>query len=154
MVAEKAVGAASPRRLRYKRPLDLAILALAHIALLPIWVLLWTVIPLLVWLEDRGPVFFVQDRVGKDGRHFGLIKFRSMRMPKEREEWSGDTKGDDPRVRVRLVLAAQRDRERSRRGCRRSRFVGFVGHGAQRASHGRSLGCRTRRPHLSAESLS
>ena len=89
----------------YKRPLDLAILALAHLALLPIWVLLWTLIPLLVWLEDRGPVFFVQDRVGKDGKTFGLIKFRSMQMPKEGEEWSGDTKADDPRVtRVGRVL--------------------------------------------------
>jgi len=32
-----------------------------------------------VWLEDRGPVFIHQVRVGKDGVRFGVIKFRTMR---------------------------------------------------------------------------
>ena len=29
-------------------------------------------------LDSRGPVFFVQQRAGRDGRPFGLIKFRTM----------------------------------------------------------------------------
>jgi exopolysaccharide biosynthesis polyprenyl glycosylphosphotransferase len=40
-----------------------------------------------VKLSSRGPVFFRQRRVGRDGRPFDLLKFRSMRMP-------GDTRGD------------------------------------------------------------
>ena len=31
-----------------------------------------------IWLEDRGPVFFSQVRVGKNGRRFKIYKFRSM----------------------------------------------------------------------------
>jgi lipopolysaccharide/colanic/teichoic acid biosynthesis glycosyltransferase len=33
---------------------------------------------LLIKLEDRGPLFFKQTRVGRGGRHFGMWKFRSM----------------------------------------------------------------------------
>ncbi len=40
---------------------------------------------------SRGPVFFVQDRVGKDGRPFGLLKFRTMHASDERRsEWVRD----------------------------------------------------------------
>ena len=42
-------------------------------------------------LESRGPVLFVQDRVGKNGRRFGLLKFRTMRESHERaSEWVQD----------------------------------------------------------------
>lgn len=33
---------------------------------------------LLVWIEDGGPVIFRQERVGKDGRRFSMIKIRTM----------------------------------------------------------------------------
>ena len=36
------------------------------------------VIALLIKLEDRGPVFYKQQRVGRDGRLFEMVKFRSM----------------------------------------------------------------------------
>ena len=39
----------------------------------------WLVIPLAIKLEDGGPVFYGQERVGKDGRHFRSWKFRSMK---------------------------------------------------------------------------
>jgi exopolysaccharide biosynthesis polyprenyl glycosylphosphotransferase len=35
-------------------------------------------IALLIRLDSKGPVFFRQERVGQDGEHFGLFKFRSM----------------------------------------------------------------------------
>lgn len=35
-------------------------------------------ISLLIWLDDRGPVLFGQERVGRDGRSFRMLKFRSM----------------------------------------------------------------------------
>ena len=35
-------------------------------------------IPLGIWLADRGPVFYRQERVGKDGQVFTILKFRTM----------------------------------------------------------------------------
>ncbi len=62
----------------YKRPFDLVVVVLAHVFLLPLWSVLWGVIPLLIWLEDRGPIFYSQRRVGKDGRVFRILKFRTL----------------------------------------------------------------------------
>ena len=53
---------------------------------------------LLVRLEDGGPVFYTQERVGKDGRQFRVLKFRSMRTDAEiagLPTWAAE---DDPRV--------------------------------------------------------
>ena len=106
--AESSTGE-SPgvRRLGYKRPMDLSILVLAHLfpLLLPVWALLWTIIPFLIWLEDRGPIFFLQERLGLGGRRFFLIKFRSMRTPESGEDWPEFTSQGDPRMtRVGRVM--------------------------------------------------
>jgi lipopolysaccharide/colanic/teichoic acid biosynthesis glycosyltransferase len=80
-MARTKLRRSTPPRARekfYKRPFDLAVIVLAHLLLLPLWVLLWGVIPLLIWLEDRGPVFYPQKRVGKDGRVFTILKFRTL----------------------------------------------------------------------------
>jgi lipopolysaccharide/colanic/teichoic acid biosynthesis glycosyltransferase len=61
-----------------KRAFDLAVLIAAHIVLLPVWALLWTVIPALIWLADRGPIFFRQQRAGVGGKPFTVYKFRTM----------------------------------------------------------------------------
>jgi lipopolysaccharide/colanic/teichoic acid biosynthesis glycosyltransferase len=45
--------------------------------LLAIWPLL-VFVAIAIKLDSRGPVFFVQSRVGQDGRLFGMVKFRSM----------------------------------------------------------------------------
>ena len=82
----------------YKRPLDLAILVLAHLLLLPVWAFLWVLISLAIWLEDRGPVLYVQDRVGRNGRVFLLFKFRSMRVRGAAEDWPEFTAKYDPRM--------------------------------------------------------
>ena len=65
---------------RYKRPFDLTILVLVHLLLLPVWFLLWTLIPVAIWLEDRGPIFYTQNRIGRSGRRFRLVKFRTMQQ--------------------------------------------------------------------------
>ena len=57
-----------------KRVLDLALTLPVLILLSPLLLL----VALLVKIWDRGPVFFVQTRVGKGGREFTCYKFRSM----------------------------------------------------------------------------
>ena len=66
------------KRLRYKRVLDLAIIGVAFVVLLPLWVLLLLIIPLAIWLEDRGQIFYVQSRAGLHGRRFSILKFRTL----------------------------------------------------------------------------
>jgi putative colanic acid biosynthesis UDP-glucose lipid carrier transferase len=47
-----------------------------------VFILSWLVpiVGLLIWLETRGPVFFVQSRTGKNNKSFGCLKFRSMKV--------------------------------------------------------------------------
>ena len=82
----------------WKRPFDLAILAAVHVALAPLWIVLWTLIPLAIWLYDRGPVFYTQPRLGKGGRVFKVYKFRSMVPDAERMSGAVWASEDDPRV--------------------------------------------------------
>jgi exopolysaccharide biosynthesis polyprenyl glycosylphosphotransferase len=52
---------------------------------------LFGLIALAIKLDSRGPVFFVQERVGQWGRPFKLIKFRTMHPCHEKtSEWVGD----------------------------------------------------------------
>lgn len=51
-----------------------------------------------IWLDDGGPVFYQQARVGKDGRSFQVLKFRSMRRDAERGGTPTWASADDPRV--------------------------------------------------------
>ncbi|MXP26048.1 WecB/TagA/CpsF family glycosyltransferase [Altererythrobacter indicus] len=62
-----------------KRALDVTLTALALVALLPIF----CAIALAIKLEDKGPVFFRQVRVGERGRNFQMVKFRSMKCDAE-----------------------------------------------------------------------
>jgi len=38
-----------------------------------------------IWIEDRGPVFYRQVRMGLDGKPFEIVKFRSMTVGAERD---------------------------------------------------------------------
>ena len=80
----------------YKRSFDLTVLTLAYGLLLPLWVALWVLIPALIWLGDRGPVFYRQRRVGKHGQVFTVAKFRTMVVDADRKgpPWTvhGDTR--------------------------------------------------------------
>ena len=91
-----------------KRVLDTLLAALAFITLSPLFV----AIPLLVKLTSRGPVFYRQRRLGKNGREINVWKFRSMRTdaderlrrllesdPEKAKEWRETFKlRDDPRI--------------------------------------------------------
>lgn len=64
-----------------KRGLDIVASSLALVAFAPFA----AVIALAILLEDGGPVFFQQNRVGRDGHEFPMLKFRSMRPSAELE---------------------------------------------------------------------
>lgn len=59
-----------------KRVLDF----LLSVLLLPIVLLLVIIIGILIKIEDRGPIFYLADRIGKDGKIFKMLKFRSMKV--------------------------------------------------------------------------
>ena len=62
----------------YKRLFDLTVLCSIYLTLLPIWILVWSLIPVLIFLEDGGPVFYRQKRLGRHGKPFTIVKFRTM----------------------------------------------------------------------------
>jgi exopolysaccharide biosynthesis polyprenyl glycosylphosphotransferase len=76
-----------------KRVLDLTVASLSLLALSPLFAL----IALLVRFDSPGPILFVQERVGKDGRLFSLYKFRSMHLHAPSYACSPDNV-DDPRI--------------------------------------------------------
>jgi len=66
-----------------KRLYDLAISSLVTVFILS-WLV--PIVALLIWLDSRGPIFFIQQRSGKNGKTFNCIKFRSMRVNKDSNE--------------------------------------------------------------------
>jgi lipopolysaccharide/colanic/teichoic acid biosynthesis glycosyltransferase len=77
-----------------KRRLDLALAGLGLLVSAPLWVL----IPLLIKLDDGGPIFYAQERVGRDGRRFRSLKFRSMVVDAERHFGPRQASAADARV--------------------------------------------------------
>ncbi len=58
----------------YKRLMDISVSSVALVLLFPILL----IICLLIQLDSKGPVFFIQERIGKNGKPFNMIKFRTM----------------------------------------------------------------------------
>lgn len=59
---------------------------------------------ILIKLDSRGPIFYKQERVGKNGRVFTLIKFRSMRTDAETSGPMWASKDDDRTTRVGRLI--------------------------------------------------
>ncbi|RVT41013.1 exopolysaccharide biosynthesis polyprenyl glycosylphosphotransferase [Sphingobium algorifonticola] len=77
-----------------KRLFDLVVALLATVLLSPILI----AVALAVKLDSPGPVFFRQQRMGRDARLFGIFKFRTMRNDMADDRASQLTRRDDPRV--------------------------------------------------------
>ena len=77
-----------------KRAFDILLAGLGLVASAP----LWAVIAAAIKVEDRGPVFFAQDRVGLGGRRFRALKFRSMIPDAEATTGAVQAVPDDPRA--------------------------------------------------------
>lgn len=78
-----------PLNVAYKRAFDLLTVAVFSVLFLPIWVPAWIIVPLLILVIDGRPIFYTQDRLGKDGRVFRIIKFRTM--PRDIDKATGPT---------------------------------------------------------------
>lgn len=76
-----------------KRAFDITFAAIILILASPLFLL----IPILIKLDSKGPIFYIQERVGLDGEIFKVIKFRSMRIDAEalKPVWS---QKHDPRA--------------------------------------------------------
>lgn len=59
-----------------KRTIDIIASLVLAVLFLPIWV----VVPILILIDSKGPIFYRSERVGKDGKIFRMFKFRSMKM--------------------------------------------------------------------------
>ncbi len=84
-----------------KRAMDIAFALAGIVALSPL-------LPLIAWLirrEDKGPIFYRQERMGLDGKPFMIWKFRSMKVDAESSTgpiWA--TRGDSRRTRIGSFL--------------------------------------------------
>ena len=84
-----------PEYLFIKRLLDIVISAVALVVLSPIFLITAIVIK----ATDHGPVFYKQIRLTKDGKEFGILKFRSMRVDAEKDGVARLSSGDhDDRI--------------------------------------------------------
>lgn len=81
----------------FKRVFDLT----AALCTLPFVLIAICIFGPLIWIEDKGPIFYKAQRIAKGGKAFGMLKFRSMKVnaPDIRladgSTYNGD---DDPRV--------------------------------------------------------
>lgn len=83
-----------------KRAMDIVLSACALAVLWPLLLL----IALAIWIDDPGPVFYRQVRVGRNGKTFRIFKFRSMIMDADKKGLA-ITVGRDSRItRVGAVL--------------------------------------------------
>ena len=76
-----------------KRLLDVGLAAIGLILFLPVL----APVLLLVWAQDRRSPFYIASRVGRGGKHFRLIKIRSMIVGADRSGVDS-TSAEDPRI--------------------------------------------------------
>lgn len=81
-------------QLAIKRLFDILVSLVVLVPFLPVWL----VIALLIAVTSEGPVFFLQDRPGKDKKIFKVYKFRTMRPGSEKMVKGVEVMKDDDRV--------------------------------------------------------
>lgn len=78
----------------FKRIFDIFASGLALIFLLPVF----AIIGILIKLDSKGPVFFIQTRAGRDGKPFGAYKLRSMVQDAEKKGLGFEIEQNDFRI--------------------------------------------------------
>jgi len=64
-----------------KRVFDLTLCLLSLVVTLPVFI----IISIILWIDSPGPIFHIQERLGKNGRRFKLYKFRTMVVGAEKK---------------------------------------------------------------------
>ena len=77
-----------------KRMFDVVVSLFVLVAFSPIYL----ITALIVRCTSPGPVFYVQERIGKNGKPFKMAKFRSMRVDAEADSTPQLSSEDDPRI--------------------------------------------------------
>lgn len=85
---------------KLKRSLDLSMIAGGFLfpLLWPFWFVVILVVPILIWIEDRGPIFYSQERIGKNKKIFKVMKFRTMIPDAENMTGAVWSTKEDPRI--------------------------------------------------------
>ena len=85
---------------KLKRFLDISMVigGLFFPLLWPLWIIVIFIIPILIWVEDRGPIFYSQKRIGKNKKVFKVYKFRTMIPDAEKITGAVWSTKDDPRI--------------------------------------------------------
>lgn len=100
---KKPSGGGFVKALFLKRPFDILLSFFGLVLSSPFWL----VFSFLIWIQDRGPVFYAQERVGKEGRIFKALKFRSMIVNAEKDRGPVQAVENDSRVtKIGRVLRA------------------------------------------------
>ncbi|HMT20634.1 MAG TPA: sugar transferase [Promineifilum sp.] len=83
----------------FKRVLDLAIITLLALPTL----IVMTLISIAIKLDSPGPIFYTSPRVGREGRHFNMYKFRSMvtNADEQKEALRELNEADGPLFKIR-----------------------------------------------------
>lgn len=107
-----ALPHANPRGWQFtlKHVLDRVLAALGLVVISPLFLTLMV----LVRLSSPGPIFFSQERVGRDGQVFGCLKFRTMREPRASDaafqlgagSAPGGVEGVDRRTKIGKIMRA------------------------------------------------
>lgn len=88
-----------------KRMTDIVFCGLAVVVLSPVFL----ITSIAIKIEDGGPVFYKQERVTKDGKHFMILKFRSMIVDAEKDGRTQPAGAKDTRItKVGRVIRAIR----------------------------------------------
>lgn len=77
-----------------KRFMDVTI----SLLLIPPFLLILPLIALIIKVDSRGPIFYLQTRVGLNGRPFRIVKFRTMTRDAEKQTGAVFAQKNDPRV--------------------------------------------------------
>ncbi len=90
--------------LKAKRLLDLFFAILIGICVFPIMILA----AIIVKLESRGPIFFIQERIGEGNKKFNIVKFRSMTTDAEKDGPKWASKNDNRITKWGKIMRATR----------------------------------------------
>ena len=90
--------------LKAKRILDIIFALLIGICVIPIMI----IAAIIIKLESKGPIFFIQERIGEGNKPFKIVKFRSMTTDAEKNGPQWASKNDNRVTKWGKIMRATR----------------------------------------------